>query len=224
MKTILITGTSRGVGLELAKYYLHYYNVIGLDKSETGITNPDYKHIVVDLSRPEDILKIFKSIEKIDIVINNAAVLTSQFAIRLPLEKAIEMIMVDFLGVFAVSREAVKRMDRGRIINISSMAVVLEPMGDSIYAGCKAAVKTMANVMAKEFSQQGITCNTIGITAIETDMLHQLPKDKIDNIINRLTVPRYAWIEDIINVIDFFISDRSDYITAQTIYLGGIHD
>jgi 3-oxoacyl-[acyl-carrier protein] reductase len=84
----------------------------------------------------------------------------------------------------------------------------------------------MANVMAKEFSTLNITCNTLAITAFETDMLNQhseTAKIKIKEIIKNLTIPRIANRDDILNVIDFFASDRSSYITAQTIYLGGIN-
>jgi 3-oxoacyl-[acyl-carrier protein] reductase len=136
------------------------------------------------------------------------------------------MVLVDFLAVFLVTRECAKLMKKvpyGRIINISSMAVSLEPMGDSVYAGCKAGITTMANIMAKEYSFMNVTCNTLAISAIETDMLKQLNKEKINKIINGLTVPRYATMDDIINVIDFFASEKSSYITAQTIYLGGVH-
>ena len=54
-------------------------------------------------------------------------------------------------------------------------------------------------------------------------MLAQLPRDKIDAIIKALPVPRYATEDDIFNVIDFFADDRSSYITAQTVFLGGVN-
>jgi 3-oxoacyl-[acyl-carrier protein] reductase len=136
------------------------------------------------------------------------------------------MVDTDLLGAFVVAKETVKLMKRsehGRIINISSMAVVLEPMGDSMYAACKAGLTTMSNIMAKEFAFMGITVNTLAISAIETDMLKQLNKEKIDKVVGSLPIPRYAKAEDITNVIDFFASERSEYITAQTIYLGGVH-
>ena len=169
---------------------------------------------------------ISKEHRKIDIVINNAAVLTSQYAMILPFSNAVDMVNVNLLGTFFVSREAAKLMRKngfGRIINIGSMAASLEPMGDSIYAASKAGINTLANVMAKEFSQYNITCNTIGITAIETDMLNQLPRHKIDEIIAKLPIPRYAVPNDIFNVVDFFASENSSYVTAQVIYLGGIN-
>ena len=92
-----------------------------------------------------------------------------------------------------------------------------------MYAACKSGLNTMTNILAKEFQQFGITCNTLAVSAIETDMLKQLNKEKIDKVVASLPIPRYATMDDIINVIDFFASERSNYITSQTIYLGGVH-
>jgi 3-oxoacyl-[acyl-carrier protein] reductase len=230
-KTVLITGSSRGVGRMIANYFLqNNATVIGLSRSSSVIDHRNYDHFSVDLSKPNDIISIFKVLtkkfKKIDILINNAAVLTSQYSMIMPLKNAIDIVNVDLLAVFLVSRESAKLMRKipyGRIINIGSMAASLEPIGDSLYAACKSAINTLANVMAKELSTFNITCNTLGITAIETDMLKQLPRKKVDQIINNLPIPRYARPEDIFNVIDFFASERSSYITAQVIYLGGIN-
>ena len=234
-KVVLITGASRGVGLSLVKHFIkNNAYVIGISKSGSDFTDLCYSHFSVDLADPEAITKMFKreiqkQFKKIDIVINNAAVLTSQYSMVLPMKNAIDMVNVNLLGVFFISREAVKLMrnnDAGRIINIGSMAVSLEPIGDALYAATKAAINTLANVMAKEFSNYNVTCNTLSISAIDTDMLHQHSDSarlKIDEIINNLPVPRKALMEDVLNVIDFYASDRSSYITAQTIYLGGVN-
>lgn len=231
-KIVLISGSSRGVGLAIAKHFISLNaTVIGLSKGVSVYEHERYYHYSIDIANGEDIIKIFrkeiyKKFKRIDFVINNAALLTSQFSMIMPIKNATDMVNVNLLGVFFISREAAKLMRNnkyGRIINISSMAVSLEPIGDSVYAACKAGINTMANIMAKEFSTLHITCNTIGITAIETDMLNQLPRHKIEKIINKLTVPRYAQEDDIFNVIDFLVSERSSYITAQTIYLGGIN-
>lgn len=235
-KFVLVTGASRGVGLLIANYFLENGAiVIGLSRNESKIgNNPLYFHFSVDLSDPQSIIDCFRKViskqfKTIDIVINNAAVMTSQYSMIMPVKNAVDMINTNLLGVFMVSREAAKLMrskSQSRIINIGSMASSIEPVGDSIYAATKAGIISLANVMAKEFSVYNITCNTLAITAIDTDMLrshNETAQIKIKEIISAMPAPRFADKDDILNVIDFFASDRSSYITAQTIYLGGIN-
>lgn len=234
-KVALVTGASRGVGLEIVKHFLqNNATVIGLSRGQSELQHENYHHFSVNIGDAEAIASCFrkeigKQFKTLDIVVNNAAVLTSQYAMIMPIKNAIDMLQVNLLGVFMVSREAAKLMrktQRGSIINIGSMAASLEPMGDSIYAATKAGIITLANVMAREFSSMNITCNTIGISAIETDMLQShtpVAQEKIKEIIANLPIPRMAKADDILNVIDFFAAERSSYITAQTIYLGGIH-
>jgi 3-oxoacyl-[acyl-carrier protein] reductase len=144
----------------------------------------------------------------------------------MPPSSAQEMLKTNLMGTFMVSREASKLMRKakwGRIINIGSMAASLEPIGDSMYSACKAGISTLANVMAKELAPLNVTCNTLAVSAIKTDMLAQLPQDKIAKVIAGLPIPRFAEPDDIFNVLDFLASERSSYITAQTIYLGGVN-
>jgi 3-oxoacyl-[acyl-carrier protein] reductase len=230
-KVVVVTGTRRGIGRSLAIHFLaNGAKVWGISRGDSSIDDPGYGHLTADVGKSKEIQEAFSRIGKeagrVDVLVNNAAVLTSQYAMIMPPANAQAMVDTNLLGTFYASREAAKLMrkaKRGRIINIGSMAASLEPMGDSIYAACKAGVSVLAAVMAKEFGPFNVTCNTLGITAIETDMLAQLPRDKIDAIVKALPVPRYATNDDIFNVVDFFASDRSSYVTAQTVFLGGIH-
>jgi 3-oxoacyl-[acyl-carrier protein] reductase len=230
-KIVLVTGSTRGVGRQISQHFIDGgATVIGFARGEASITHERHHHVKVDLADVHAIQATFSTIRKlvphIDIVINNAAVLTAQYAMIMPPGAAQAMVNVNLLAPFVVSREAAKLMRKnqwGRIINIGSMAASMEPMGDSIYAACKAGLSTLANVMAREFGSMNVTCNTLAITAIESDMLSQLPREKIEAIIATLPLPRFATIADILNVIDFFAAERSAYITAQTIFLGGVH-
>jgi 3-oxoacyl-[acyl-carrier protein] reductase len=228
-KTVLITGSSRGIGAGLVKHFLYNgADVIGIARD--AVTDGRFKQYPADLFFTGDIDTAFGWIEadfsKIDIVINNAATLTSQYATKMGSERVETMFAVNVVAPFVVTTHALKLMKKvkhGRIINISSMAVALEPMGDSVYAASKVALEKMGNIIAKEVAFMDITVNTLAVSAIETDMLRQLNKEKVDKVVNSLPLPRYATMNDIENVVDFFCSEKSSYITAQTIYLGGVH-
>jgi len=230
-RTALVTGSRRGVGKLIADHFLEQgASVVGFAKGTSTIEHAAYHHVQVDLADAVAIGPAFASLRQsattIDIVINNAAVLTSQYAMIMPPGAAQAMVNVNLLAPFLVSREAAKMMRKtkwGRIINIGSMAASLEPIGDSMYAATKAGLSTLTNVMAKEFGSMNVTCNTLAITAIDTDMLSQVPRDKIEAIIAGLPIPRFAKPDDILNIIDFFASERSSYITAQTIFMGGVN-
>ena len=230
-RTALVTGSRRGVGKLIADHFLEQgASVVGFAKGTSTIEHAAYHHVQVDLADAVAIGPAFASLRQsattIDIVINNAAVLTSQYAMIMPPGAAQAMVNVNLLAPFLVSREAAKMMRKtkwGRIINIGSMAASLEPIGDSMYAATKAGLSTLTNVMAKEFGSMNVTCNTLAITAIDTDMLSQVPRDKVEAIIAGLPIPRFAKPDDILNIIDFFASERSSYITAQTIFMGGVN-
>jgi 3-oxoacyl-[acyl-carrier protein] reductase len=231
-KIVLVTGARRGVGQLVAEHFLkHGAQVVGFSRhDDTGEPRPGYHPMAVDVGNADSVARGFERVRKqfgrVDIAINNAAVLTSQYSMIMPAAAAQGMLDTNVLGTFLVSREAAKLMRRGkwgRIVNISSMAASLQPMGDSVYAATKAAVATLANVMAKEFAPMNVTCNTLGITAIETDMLGLLPRDKVDALIAGLPIPRYALADDVLNVVDFFVAERSSYVTAQTVFLGGVN-
>jgi 3-oxoacyl-[acyl-carrier protein] reductase len=230
-KLTLITGSRRGVGRMLAEHVLENGGrVAGFARGESTVEHPDYHHFQVDVADPASVQRGFADLKKVTdavhIVVNNAAVLTSQYAMVMPSAAAAAMVNTNLLGAFLVSREAAKLMRRtkwGRVINISSMAVGLEPIGDSLYAATKAGLTTMGNVLAKELAPLNVTCNTLAVSAIATDMLAQLPQDRIGEVVAGLPLPRFAEPDDILNVLDFFASERSSYITAQTVYLGGVN-
>ena len=91
-----------------------------------------------------------------------------------------------------------------------------------MYAASKSAIVAFTQVLAFELGSFGITCNVIGPAPIDTDLIRGVPKAKIENIIGRLAVKRLGKLEDVANVVDFFLKPESDFITGQVVYLGGL--
>lgn len=226
-----VTGARRGIGKIIARHFLDEgAQVVGFGRGERTLEHERYLHFALDVADDAAVRGAFREVGRrlgrLDVLVNNAAVLTSQHALLMSASSARDMVSTNLLGTLFASREAAKLMSRhkyGRIINIGSMAAALEPIGDSVYAATKAAAMTLAGVLAKELASFNITCNTLGITSFPTEMLEQLPKDKIAAVIAGLPIPRGATEDDILNVVDFFASERSGYVTAQTVFLGGVH-
>jgi 3-oxoacyl-[acyl-carrier protein] reductase len=230
-RVVVVTGASRGLGRLLADYFLtEGAHVVGVSRGESDLVHAEYLHHTADITDDRAVQALFVAVARahgrVDIVINNAAVLTSIHAMLMPAARAEEMVRTNLLGSLYVAREAAKVMRKrsfGRIIGIGSMASTLEPIGDSVYAATKAASMTLTGVLAKEFAGYGITVNTVAVSALETDMFRQLSRDRVDAVVAGLPLPRLATPDDIFNVIDFFASTRSSYVTAQTVFLGGVH-
>ena len=227
---IIITGTSKGIGNYLANYYLDAgYIVFGCSRSSLNINSKNYYHFNLDISNETDVKEMFKKIRvdhgSVDILINNAGIASMNHSLLTKIETVNKIFSTNVTGTFLFCREAAKLMQRkkyGRIINFVTVAVPLNLEGEAVYASSKAAVSSLTKILAKELSSYNITVNAIGPTPIETDLILSVPGDKIKNIINQQAIKRFGTFEDTSNVIDFFINDKSDFITGQIIYLGGI--
>ena len=226
---ILITGTRKGIGNQLANYYLKKnYNVIGCSRGDIDFIHDNYFHFNIDISNEQSVkdmfLRIRKKFKRLDILINNAGVASMNHILLTPINKAQKIISTNFLGTFIMSRESAKIMKKnsfGRIINITSVGTQMKLEGEAIYTASKSAVENFTVVLSRELADFGITVNGIGPTPIITDLIKSVPKEKIKNILSQLAFNRFTEITDITNVIDFFISEQSSYITGQVIYLGG---
>jgi 3-oxoacyl-[acyl-carrier protein] reductase len=230
-EVVLITGTRTGIGRYLAEHFVRKgAHVVGCSRNAPDWSSEHYTHHLVDVADEAQVKTMLTAIQKqhgrLDIVINNAGVASMNHILLTPTSSIDKIMATNFRGTFLVCREAVKVMQRrryGRIVNLSTVAVPLHLEGEAIYAASKSAVVTFSQVLAREVAPFGITCNVVGPTPIETDLIRNVPKDKIDLIINQLAVKRLGRPEDVANVIDFFVRPESDYVTGQVVYLGGVH-
>ena len=218
---------------ELEKYLVEYYTkkdffVIGCSRSKIDFQNDNYVHYQLSVDDEKSVMKMFSKIrlkyKRLDILINNAGLASMNHSLLTPVKKAQEIINTNFIGTFITSREAAKLMLKnsyGRIVNITTVGTQMKLEGEAIYTASKAAVENLTVVMSREFANYGITVNGVGPTPAMTDLIRFVPKDKIKNITDSLAFDRLTEMEDISNVINFFISKKSNYITGQSIYLGG---
>ena len=229
-RVILITGTRKGIGKYLAEYYLERGDfVAGCSRSEASINNPNYFHSNCDVTNDNDVAKFTRSVKRkwgrVDVLINNAGIASMNHILTMPSKKASQIIQTNFIGTFNFVREVSKIMisqKKGRIVNMSTVAVPMNLSGEAVYAASKSAVESFTRIAAFELGEFGITINTLAPTPTETDLIKNVPQDKIDTILKKLGVMRLGTFEDIVNVINFYISDKSSYISGQTIYLGGV--
>ncbi|PML53293.1 SDR family NAD(P)-dependent oxidoreductase [Vibrio lentus] len=227
---IVITGSRKGLGKVLSEYYLSLgHTVIGCSRQTGSIDHANYHHFELNVSDEKAVIKMVRTIRKtigsVDVLINNAGIAAMNHFLTTPLSSAEKVFSTNVMGTFLFSREVAKLMMKqksGSIVNYSTVAVPLDLEGEAIYAASKAAVESMTRITAKELSHYGIRVNAIGPTPVPTDLIKAVPKHKIEELINSQAIKRLGSSDDVINVIDFFISPKSDFITGQVIYLGGV--
>ena len=107
-------------------------------------------------------------------------------------------------------------------LNFATVATPLKLEGEAIYAASKAAIISLTEVLSKELAGFNITVNAVGPSPVKTDLIRSVPTEKMDALLHRQAINRFGTFEDISNVIDFFFKPESNFITGQTIYLGGV--
>lgn len=228
---VLITGTRKGIGRYLTGHFLRQgFRVEGCSRSAPDWSADGYTHHLLDVADEVAVKAMLADIQKrherLDVLINNAGVASLNHALLTPLATVEKVLATNFTGTFLMCREAAKLMRRrryGRIVNFSTVAVPLRLEGEALYAASKSAVTTLTQVLARELAEFGITCNVVGPTPIETDLIRNVPRDKLDRILQQQPIKRLGTFEDVANVIDFFVKPESGFITGQVIYLGGLH-
>ena len=229
-KVALITGTRKGIGRALADHLLSQgWLVAGCSREEAEIKSKNYRHYCLDVTDEKAVVKMVHDIRQtvgpIYALINNAGIASMNHILLTTKETCSSVFETNVVGSFIALRECAKQMIRqkqGRIINISSVATPLNLEGEAVYAASKAAIESLTRTAAKELGSYRITVNTIGPTPIGTDLIKAVPKETIEQLVKRQAIQRLGNEKDVINCMDFFLSEKSEFITGQTLYLGGI--
>ena len=240
-KRALVTGATHGLGMAMAKglagagaeLIINSYNPAEIELAlqeyrDHGFTAHGY---IFDVTREQEVIKNIDTIEKeigpIDILVNNAGIIKRIPLAEMEVEDFRQVVDVDLVGPFIVSKQVVKYMiprKAGKIINICSMMSELGRNSVGAYAVAKGGLKMLTKNMATEWARHNIQTNGIGPGYFATSQTEPIRKDGHpfnDFIINRTPAGRWGIPEDLAGTAVFLASAASDFVNGQIIYVDG---
>ena len=231
--TVLITGASRGIGLSIAQSFSDEgFYVIGTSRSkfdlETALGTKDCSHIKLDVTDRDTIKEVYEQLKNENnlpgTLINNAGITKDQLFLRMKDEDWDDVINTNLSSVFNITKAFIKPMlkeKEGRIINISSVAGLMGNPGQVNYSASKAAIGGFTKSLAKELASRNITVNSIAPGFISSDMTDALNDDQKAEILKQIPVQKFGDPKNIADLAIFLASEKSQYITGQTISVDG---
>jgi len=182
MKNIIVTGTSRGIGYELALHFAnagHQVLAISRKTPQEFIENQNITCLSVDLSDETEVEKVNNFLsqtwKKIDIIIHNAGSLLLKPFSETSVEDFSNVYKVNVFGVANLTRVCLPYLQKGsHVVTISSMGGIqgsLKFAGLSAYSSSKGAVITLSELLAEEYKGRGIAFNVLALGAVQTEML-----------------------------------------------------
>ena len=232
-KIVLVTGASRGIGLEAAKHFSKEgYKIIGTSRGDFNlgelIGDGSAISVQLDLMSKESIKNLFADLKSEDllpsVLVNNAGITKDQLFLRMKDEDWDDVIETNLNGLFRVTKAFIKPMVKnkfGRIINISSVAGLMGNSGQANYSSSKSAMVGFSRSLAKELGSRNITSNVVAPGFIETDMTTFLNDDEKVDVSKNIPMKRFGTVQDVAKCIVFLASDEANYITGQTISVDG---
>ena len=184
MKNIIITGTSRGIGYELALQFAnagHQVLAISRKTPQALIENKNITCLSVDLSKENELASVEDFIsqtwKKVDIIIHNAGSLVNKPFAQTTQQDFENVYKVNVFGVANLTRICVPYLQKGsHVVSISSMGGIQGSMkfaGLSAYSSSKGAIITLSELLAEEYKEQGIAFNVLALGAVNTEMLQE---------------------------------------------------
>ena len=239
MKTVLITGSSRGIGAAIAQRLNNEYKIIinynnSKDKALKLLenlrkTNPYVIAVKADVSKEDDVNLLFDLAEKnfshVDILINNAGISHFSQIQDIEFETWKKVINTNLNSVFLSSKRAIPNMIKnnyGVIINMSSIWGDFGASMEALYSTSKGAINTFTKALSKELAPSGIRVNAVAPGIVDTDMMrNDFSYQELEELKKEVSVNRFAKPEEIADLINYLISDQASYITGDIIHING---
>lgn len=239
MKTVLITGASRGIGAQMARVFAQngYKVVINYNQSKDEaealvkeITEAGGQAIALqaDVAVHSEVKAMWQNLpaeyKKIDVLINNAGIAQQKMFSDITERDWDRMFDVTVKGAYNCLQMALPMMvneQKGRIINISSMWGQVGASCEVHYSAAKGAIIAMTKALAKEMGLSGITVNCIAPGVIDTEMNKMLDEDTLGHLAAATPMGRLGTADDIAQAALYLADEKSDFITGQVLGVNG---
>ncbi|GAB3443587.1 SDR family oxidoreductase [Massilia solisilvae] len=232
MKTVVITGATRGLGLAIARQAIaEGYKVVAVGRSlspELGATceqHPEAIHFEpYDFNEVEGIHNFANHVAKTYGrpwgLVNNAAIGTDGVLATLHERDIGQLLRVNVEAPILLTKYLLRPMlmnRAGRIVNISSIIASTGFNGLSVYGATKAALAGFTRSLSREVGKAGITVNTVAPGYMETDMTSALQGEKLESIKRRSPLGHLARAEDVAHAVTYLLSEKAARVTGSTI-------
>jgi 3-oxoacyl-[acyl-carrier protein] reductase len=238
-RVVLITGGVRGIGRAIARRLASPQTAVIVTHARPD--SPGVQETVQELASlagaaeaqcwpAEDpaaasyIEGIAAKYGRLDVLVNNAGLTRDSLALRLNDEDWHKVLESNLFGAFNCSRAAARVMmkaRRGRIISLSSVVAFCGNQGQANYSASKAGLVAMSKCLALELAGRNITVNCVAPGFIETDMTRALSDKVRAALLTRIPLGAIGQTEDVAEAVAFLASEKSGYITGQTIHVNG---
>lgn len=240
-KKMVVTGGSRGIGAAIvrlaaaqgADVVFGYSRNDGKARAlvdEMRSSFPERQCLalraqVADLTGAEEFTEsALECLGSLDILVNNAGVARDTAFARMRPGDWEEVVHTNLGSMFNVTRPLITplvKRRRGAIVNISSIAGVYGSPGQVNYSASKAGIIGFTKALAKEVAGSGITVNAVAPGLIETDMMSDIPAQRLEFMKSLIPARRLGAAEDVAHMVCFLASDRARYVTGQVIEVAG---
>lgn len=227
MKTVLVTGGTRGIGLGVAEAFLEkgYRVYATYSKDEASAKRAAAKGITVvkaDVSKEAETAALFAKIDRLDVLVNNAGVALVKQIQDTTYEEYERLFAVNMGGAFLCSREAAKKMipqKSGLIVHISSVWGEVGASCESVYAASKAALLGFTKSLAKELGYSGVRVNAVSPGVIDTQMNAHFSKEDMRALVEDIPAGRLGTPADVARAVLFL--EENAYVTGADIPVNG---
>jgi 3-oxoacyl-[acyl-carrier protein] reductase len=238
-KKAIVTGGSRGIGMEIVKKFLsegasvYFMDLVESEAMDdfqalAGETGASVTFKKTDVSSEEEVTGVVKEILEdsggIDVLVNNAGITRDGLIFRMPVENWEMVLKINLTSAFLLSKHlamAMMKRKTGSIVNMASVVGIGGNPGQTNYSASKAGLIGFTKSLAKEVAARGVRVNAVAPGYIDTEMTKKLNEQAREAMLSQVPMGRPGTPEEVAKVVLFLASDLASYITGRVIQIDG---